>query len=303
MAVFRIEKTRDYTVMANHHLKNRTLSLKAKGLLSMMLSLPDNWNYTTRGLAAICKEGVDSIGAVLRELEAQGYVVRTQQRNRDGRLSSTEYVIYEMPRICARLDGNKRSDVPCEMRDKPDISCEISSVRSSPHPYMQAPCTAFPATDNPSTKKPAQLNTQESKKKGINSERIHPIYPSVKEIADCRDEVMDQIEYDALIEDSSVEAQRLDELVSLMTETLCSTKDVIRAAGEDYPAKVVKERLRSLRSDHIEYVLRCLNTNATQVHNIKSYLLTALFNAPLTMNCHFQAYFNHSLRQSAERRI
>ena len=63
MAVFRIEKTRDYTVMSNHHLKDRTLTLKSKGLLSMMLSLPDEWNYTTRGLAAICREGVDSIGA------------------------------------------------------------------------------------------------------------------------------------------------------------------------------------------------------------------------------------------------
>ena len=76
MAVFRIERTRDYTVMSNHHLKDTALSLKAKGLLSMMLSLPDEWNYTTRGLAAICKEGVDAIGGALRELEKAGYIVR-----------------------------------------------------------------------------------------------------------------------------------------------------------------------------------------------------------------------------------
>ena len=80
MAVFRIEKTRDYTVMSNHHLKDRTLTLKSKGLLSMMLSLPDEWNYTTRGLAAICREGVDSIGAALKELETHGYIRRTQLR-------------------------------------------------------------------------------------------------------------------------------------------------------------------------------------------------------------------------------
>ena len=73
MAVFRIERTRDYTVMSNHHLRNANLSLKAKGLLSMMLSLPEDWNYTTRGLAKICKEGVDAIGAALRELEGAGY--------------------------------------------------------------------------------------------------------------------------------------------------------------------------------------------------------------------------------------
>lgn len=99
MAVFRIERTRDYTVMSNHHLRNANLSLKAKGLLSMMLSLPEDWNYTTRGLAKICKEGVDAIGAALRELEAAGYIVRHKLRDRQGRISDTEYVIYEQPQL------------------------------------------------------------------------------------------------------------------------------------------------------------------------------------------------------------
>ena len=90
MAVFRIEKTRDYTVMSNHHLKDRTLTLKSKGLLSMMLSLPDEWNYTTRGLAAICREGVDSIGAALKELETHGYIRRTQLRDEKGKITDTE---------------------------------------------------------------------------------------------------------------------------------------------------------------------------------------------------------------------
>ncbi len=97
MAVFRIEKTRDYTVMSNHHLKIWTLTLKSKGLLSMMLSLPDEWNYTTRGLAANCREGVDSIGAALKELENHGYIRRTQLRDEKGKITDTEYVIYEMP--------------------------------------------------------------------------------------------------------------------------------------------------------------------------------------------------------------
>ena len=88
MAVFRIERTRDYTVMSNHHLRNGKLSLKAKGLLSMMLSLPEDWNYTTRGLAAICKEGVDAIGGALRELETAGYIVRHQLRDRQAVLTA-----------------------------------------------------------------------------------------------------------------------------------------------------------------------------------------------------------------------
>ncbi|MCL2776311.1 MAG: helix-turn-helix domain-containing protein, partial [Oscillospiraceae bacterium] len=74
MAVFRVEKNKNYTVMSNYHLKDKNLSLKSKGLLSLILSLPEEWNYTTRGLASICKEGVDCIGASLRELETAGYI-------------------------------------------------------------------------------------------------------------------------------------------------------------------------------------------------------------------------------------
>ena len=81
-----------------YHLKDSNLSLKAKGLLSMMLSLPDEWNYTTRGLAAICKEGVDAIGKTLKELELAGYIIRRQLRGKDGRISDTEYTIFEKPR-------------------------------------------------------------------------------------------------------------------------------------------------------------------------------------------------------------
>ena len=97
MAVYRVQRTRDYTVMSNYHLKDKGLTLKSKGLLSMILSLPEEWNYTTRGLDSICKEGVDAIGAALRELEQAGYIVRHQKRDKSGRITDTEYVIYEQP--------------------------------------------------------------------------------------------------------------------------------------------------------------------------------------------------------------
>ena len=114
MAVFRIEKTRDYTVMSNHHLRNAGLSLKSKGLLSMMLSLPEDWNYTTRGLAKICKEGTDSIGSALKELERAGYIVRNRLRDSKGKIVDVEYVIYETPHP-------PDTGQPCE--DEPDTAC------------------------------------------------------------------------------------------------------------------------------------------------------------------------------------
>ena len=126
MAVFRIEITRDYTVISNHHLRNAELSLKSKGLLSMMLSLPEDWNYTTRGLAKICKEGTDSISSALKELERAGYIVRNRLRDSKGKIVDVEYVIYETPHP-------PDTGQPCE--DELDAAC-----LDTENPDMDNPC-------------------------------------------------------------------------------------------------------------------------------------------------------------------
>ena len=97
MAVFRVEKTKDFTIMCNHHLRNTELSLKAKGMLSLMVSLPDNWDYTTKGLSFICKDGVDSISTALKELARHGYLTRQRLRYENGQLGDIEYTIHEQP--------------------------------------------------------------------------------------------------------------------------------------------------------------------------------------------------------------
>lgn len=91
MAVFRVERNRGYTVMSNHHLRNRGLTLKAKGLLSQMLSLPDNWDYTLAGLSHINREKIDAIREAVRELEKAGYIVRSRERDEKGRLRGADY--------------------------------------------------------------------------------------------------------------------------------------------------------------------------------------------------------------------
>ena len=97
MAVFRVEKNRGYTVMSNHHLRNKDLSLKAKGLLSQMLSLPEDWDFTLKGLSLINREQIDAIRAAVRELEQAGYIVRSRERDSQGRLRGADYIIYEQP--------------------------------------------------------------------------------------------------------------------------------------------------------------------------------------------------------------
>ena len=280
MAVFRIERTRDYTVMSNHHLRNANLSLKAKGLLSMMLSLPEDWNYTTRGLAKICKEGVDAIGAALRELEAAGYIVRHKLRDRQGRISDTEYVIYEQP----QLRSNR---------------IRIHQIRKTRIWYK------------PDTEKPAELNIEKSNtEKSITygsstdsipfretaaarpPERKGRDAMSVTEIENYRELILENIEYDCLKQRYPLYLDDLNEIVELLVETVCARRKTTRISGADFPHEIVRSRFLKLDSSHIEFVMDCLQKNTTQVRNMKQYLLAVLFNAPTTMNNHFTSLVN-----------
>ena len=287
MAVFRIERTRDYTVMSNHHLRNGKLSLKAKGLLSMMLSLPEDWNYTTRGLAKICKEGVDAIGGALRELETAGYIVRHQLRDRQGRISDTEYVIYEQPQP-----------------KNPD----------TPQPDTASPDTGKPDMDKPDTEKPAELNieksnTQKSITHGSSTDSI-PFREtaaarpperkgrdamSVTEIENYRELILENIEYDCLKQRYPLYLDDLNEIVELLVETVCAKRKTTRISGADFPHEIVRSRFLKLDSSHIEFVMDCLQKNTTQVRNMKQYLLAVLFNAPTTMNNHYTSLVNHDM--------
>jgi hypothetical protein len=107
MAVFRVEKSKDFTVMSNHHLRNKHLTLKAKGLLSQMLSLPDNWDYTLAGLSYINREKIDAIRVAVKELENAGYITRSRVRDEKGRLQGAEYIIHEFPQNCGQPIPNE----------------------------------------------------------------------------------------------------------------------------------------------------------------------------------------------------
>ena len=292
MAVFRIEKTRDYTVMSNHHLRNTNLSLKAKGLLSLMLSLPEEWDYTTKGLARICKDGVDSICAGVRELEDHGYVVRERVRNANGQLGAIEYTILEQPRP------------PEPKRENP--------VQANP--VLDSPVLGKPEQENP-----AQLNTkksskQESKKDQSSTEPSNPIQSNPPTPAGARigtdgtgareiyrEIILDNIEYEYLIQDAHIDRGMLDEIAELIVDTVCSARKTIRIAGDDYPAEVVKSRFMKLDSSHVQYVMDCMRENTTYVRNIKKYLLAALYNAPSTISNYYSSLVQHDMYGDGKR--
>ena len=288
MSVFRVEKTKGYTVMSNHHLRNHALSLKAKGLLSQMLSLPEDWDYTLQGLAQINKESIDAIREAVRELERAGYIERSRERDERGCLRGTVYTIYEQPQT------------------QPNPEEPAQALPTLDNPTLEKPMLDFPTLENPT-----QLNTERKNKEKQNIDRsITDSFPFPSGFPDApaqkrmetkgtfesyRELILENIDYDILAGDPHVDREQLDEIVDLVQETVCSTRSRIRVAGNDYPAEVVRSKLLKLNSEHIRFVTDCLKQNTTRIRNIRQYLLTVLFNAPSTMNSYYTALVAHDM--------
>ena len=272
MAVYRVNKSRNYTVMSNFHLRDKNLSLKAVGLLSKMLSFNDGWKFSTRGLSAICKEGPDAILSALRELERHGYLVRHRQRDSKGRLSSTIFDIFEEPQ-------------------------PVSPDTGSPH--MENPDVDNPDMEKPHEENPAQINTNQV----ITQERNNSLskYQSINldgmdrmdEREQYRELIRDNLEIDIRSQDRHYDLDRVNEIVEIMLDAVCSTSPTIRINGEDMPQPVVKSRFLKLDSGHIDYVLQAMNDCPSDIRNIRAYLLTALYNASLTIDNYYSARVNY----------
>ena len=296
MAVFRVERNKGYTVMSNHHLRNKELSLKAKGLLSQMLSLPEDWDYTLAGLSFINREKIDAIREAIKELERAGYIVRSRERDEKGRLRGTDYVIFEQPQ-----------------------TSPVSDLPTLDNPTLEKPTQEKPTLENPTqlNKDISRTNLQKKEKSNTDlssthSIPIHSLNPlpydgeaatpperKRKEATDAysvyEEIIKDNIEYDHFVRYGQVDKDRLDEIVSIILETVCSKRKTIRIAGDDYPAELVKAKFMKLNSSHIEFVFDCMKENTTKIRNIKQYLKAVLFNAPNTIDSYYTALVAHDM--------
>ena len=286
MAVFRVERTQNYTVMSNYHLRDKTISFKAKGLLSLMLSLPEDWDYTLAGLTRISLEGKDAIRAAVVELEKAGYVTRSRVRNEKGHLQGTEYVIRERPVFPAQPASEEPASENPTLEDTTQLNKDKNKITDSQITesflFPSSLPTAF-----------ASVPAQPSEAKGRKRSRGSGV--SQGEMDTYREMIRENIGYDDFVREHPYDAAQLDEMVELMVETVCSKKKNIRVAGNDFPQAVVKSRLLKLDGEHIRFVFDCLRENTTQVRNMKQYLLTVLYNAPATIENHYAAQVNHDL--------
>ena len=312
MAVFRIDKTRDYTVMANFHLRDISLSLKAKGLLSLMLSLPENWDYTTKGLARICKDGVDSICATVKELEKAGYVQRRRLRDDLGRLAEVEYTILEKPIIPAPEEKPPKREKPVQVEpqepeavsSQPETPKRENPVLDNPvlvSPVLDSPKLDSPEQASPELENPAQLNTNTSSKEKINTDlsNTHSFFPSAEETCNSgrterrttSGDIRAQIEYEIMAQ--RYRRDQLDELVEIMLEVALNRSPTIHIGRDaEYPTYYVQERFQRINSMHIEKVMDGIAENRTRVYNTKAYLIAALFNSVSTIDHHYAMLYN-----------
>lgn len=303
MAVFRVERNTGYTVMSNHHLRNKELTLKAKGLLSQMLSLPEDWDYTLAGLSHINRESIDAIRTAVWELEKAGYITRRQGRDEKGKMTAIEYTIYEQPQ-------------------PPELEKPILENPTAGNPVLENPTTGNPTSENPMQIIKEEQKTNLSKKEKPNTDiqsthsiPIHSPNPSPFEGAAQPPErkrkepndayrvyeeiIKDNICYDILKQDMPYDHDRIDEIVDLILETVCTKRRTIRIAGDDYPAELVKSKFMKLDSEHIRFVLDCMRENTTKIRNIKQYLRAALFNAPSTIGNYYTSLVAHDMASGA----
>ncbi len=270
MGVFRVNKNKNYTVMSNVHLRDKALPLKAKGLLSLMLSLPEDWDYSMRGLAKLSADGLDSTRAAVKALERSGYVVRRQLYDSRGRFSNNEYTVFEIPQ-----PSSPSSDLP--LTGKP-------STEKSP-------------SDAPLSEKPSQINTDQviTQKRNTDLNNYQSINLDGMDRMDERERyreiIEENIEYEIMKD--RPDGDRLGEIVEIMLDAVCSTAPTIRINGEDMPQQVVKSRFLKLDSSHIEYVFHAMKECPSNIRNIRAYLLTTLYNAPATMDNFYSAKVNH----------
>ncbi|HJB74664.1 MAG TPA: helix-turn-helix domain-containing protein [Candidatus Eubacterium faecale] len=303
--VFRVEKIENYTTISNYHLQDKNLSNKAKGLLTIMLSLPPNWDMTLKGLVSLSSDGIDAIRTTITELEKNGYLSRTRGRSELGQLQCTEYTIYEQPMresepisedIQPPSDQIGKSDVA--QVGKPDMD-QIGKSNVVQIGKSDVDQIGFPYLGKPYLGKSNSINNLTNKDTyGINNYPSHQYHSEPKENKDKIDErkraekllnerknyeqiIKDNISYDQLIEyyDDEDFSDFINLAVDVMLDAVTTTKPTLRIKGQDYPAETVKSRLCKITDRELLYVWESLDNTDHKISNMQSYLLTAIYNS------------------------
>lgn len=313
MCVYRVEKNQNFTVVSNYPFQDTRLSLKAKGLLGYILTLPDDWHFSLRGLAMYCKEGIDAIRNTVNELESLGYLVRGSERNVNGKFVRGKFDVYEHPAndtqevhnpyaVVVNTSNDSEENIDLHDNDIPSDDAWESPVVEEPQ--ADEPCMEEPMLENPSLDFPTQQNNNKQNTNNQNTEKQNTYHQSCANIYQSnhyqpidaiRDEIRDRIGYHCLAQEYGFLS--LDEIVELMLEVEVSNAPSMHIDGADQPMALVRNRFNMLTSLHIIYVFDCLKNQVKPIHNMRNYMLKTLFAAPTTIN----SYYDNKVRYDRAR--
>ena len=270
--IFRVPKVDNYTIISNMHFKDRRLSLRAKGLLSLILSLPDSWDLTLKGLVSICTEGRDAVSNTIKELQTYGYIKKLQPREKNGKLQRVIYEIHEKP---IQEPGPENPEAVEDGINTDDL------------PLTEKPLTDSPVPGGPLTVDPTQLRTKETKDllyKGT--------YQSIQD--DVGTMIKENIEYEILI--NRYDKGMIDAIVQLLCTTISCQNPVLKIGKREIDRNTAIEILLSLEFEHIEFVMDQfkIQTARQKIKNVREYLLTMLFNAPSSMELYYNMLYEQT---------
>lgn len=318
MSVHRIDKKGNFTTMSNNHLRNEDLSFKARGILSTMLSLPDDWEYTLAGLAKLAKDGITSVRAGVVELEEMGYLVRRQDKAENGTYLKGVYDIYEIPyeEYCAlnKTQCTDKADTSYTENYNDDLI--LSDILTSDDPTSDKPLSENLMTDNLT-----QLNTNIPNTVILNTERLNKpfiskkeknfdqyadisIHPSYLKKIDLPDKevyeknkalIKSNIYYDDFVYTKGCDISLVDDIVEVMTEIVTFAKGSMCINGFDIPAEIVKSRFLEANYENISYALFTLSRHTGKIHNIRKYLISVIYNSLNCGDTYFAAEVRHDM--------
>lgn len=318
--VVKVIKNSNYTVMSNLHLQDSKISLKAKGLLSIVLSLPDNWDYTIAGLLHFAKDGRDSFRSTLQELEKHGYLVRERVRNESGQLKSNSYTFYENPQTkSVSVVDNVQSQSSFVTNRQSDISgiinntqkgAESSNIEPAPFvcsehmvnyvandigqtaqkpvtekPMLEKPTLDKPTLDVPTLEKPTQQNTNIKNTK-------YTKYLSYSSSKNLEEELKKKIAYSDLVNAYGADSSK--EIINILLDAYSLDGTLVRINGKQVAADKLRSNLDKLDYDRVGYVLDCIAITKSAIKNRRAYILTALYNADIN----YRQYSKHRARDS-----
>lgn len=260
MAIYRVTKQKNYTIIGNPLHRSKDLSIKAKWTLETCLSMPDDWVFNVKGLAHFCAEGPDTIRSAVLELEEKGYIVRRRDRKDNGKLGSMIYDIYEDP------------------KHNPNFT-------ETAQPALDFPTQASPEKAVPAMANAPLHNTNHKKKNRLITDHTYP--QSTNQELTLEAQIRRQIEYDIMRE--RYDSRLLDDVVAVMTNAMTEQSDIIPLSrSKALPTSYVQDRLAQVKALHIEQVMDALDDFSPAIHNPTGYLLTALINAANTMSTSYQ---------------